>query len=68
MVWVRWWLLLVAVLSASPHAAGKYVEEHPEHFTHDFVVQIDGDDMVADLVARSYGFRKIEKVSGQKVR
>ena len=43
-------------------ASGTYVEDYPDHFINDFVVQIDGDDVVADLVARTHGFKISEKV------
>ena len=41
---------------------GGYVEEFPDHYVNDFVVKIDGDDLVADLVARTHGFRVAERV------
>ena len=58
----RWRLACLCLLIAPVMVAGGYVEEFPDHFTNDFVVQIDGDDDVADLVARAHGFKKIERV------
>ena len=60
---MRWLLLLSAVLTLSLQTVVAHDDDDFEgHFTNDFAVEVNGGDIVADLVAGSHGFMLVKQV------
>lgn len=54
-------LVLAGACALSSQAA--IADNHHGHYTNDFVVEVDGNVDVADLVAATHGFKVVSQVS-----